>query len=115
SGSATIDVKVTTTSAGTITNDASVSTTTTDTNAANDSTSEDTIVAALPSADVSITKSDSADPVNPGDSYSYTLVVSNDGPDSASNVSVSDSVPGALSIDTVHDGGGSCSVAGQDV
>src|SRR5436853_6679150 len=101
-GSATIEVKVTTTSSGTITNDASVSTTTTDTNAANDSSSEDTTVAALPSADLSITKSDSADPVNPGDSYSYDLAVSNDGPDSATNVSVSDSVPGALSIDAVH-------------
>ncbi|MFL5737671.1 MAG: hypothetical protein ACJ76P_10065 [Actinomycetota bacterium] len=114
-GSATIDVVVTTASAGTITNDASVSTTTTDTDASNDSSSEDTTVAALPSADISVVKTDSADPVNAGDSYSYDLVVTNGGPDSATNVSVSDSVPAALSIDTVHDGGGSCSVTGQDV
>src|SRR5207237_4347779 len=64
-----------------------------------------------PSADVSITKTDSADPVNPGDGYSYDLVVTNGGPDTATNVALLDTVPGALSVDAVHDGGGDCSAS----
>jgi uncharacterized repeat protein (TIGR01451 family) len=53
--------------------------------------------------------------VDPGDSYSYDLVVSNAGPDSGSNVTLSDSVPASLSVDAVHDGGGACSTTGNDV
>ena len=37
------------------------------------------------------------DPVDPGQSYSYDLVVANTGPADATNVAVSDSVPAALS------------------
>src|SRR6185437_14037500 len=62
------------------------------------------------------TKTDSADPVNPEDSYSYDLVVSNNGPDGATNVALSDTVPGSVSVDAVHDGGGDCSASsGNDV
>src|SRR5207253_6678521 len=64
-----------------------------------------------PSADLSVAKTDSADPVDPGDSYSYDLVVTNSGPDAASNVALSDAVPGTLSVDAVHDGGGDCSAS----
>src|SRR5204863_6796107 len=64
-----------------------------------------------PSADVQVSKTDSVDPVDPGDSYSYDLVVTNNGPDAASNVALSDAVPASLSVDTIHDGGGDCSTS----
>ena len=37
--------------------------------------------------------------------------MTNNGPDSASNVVVTDAVPAALSVDAVHDGGGDCSAS----
>ncbi len=45
------------------------------------------------SADLSVTKSDSADPVSPGDTFTYTLVVTNNGPDTATSVILDDSLP----------------------
>jgi uncharacterized repeat protein (TIGR01451 family) len=105
---------------GTITNTASVSADENDPNSSNNADTQDTTVNTPPpppsSADISLSKSDSADPVNPGDSYSYDLVVTNNGPDAATNVALSDSVPASLSVDTIHDGGGDCSASsGNDV
>lgn len=44
-------------------------------------------------ADVTVTKTDSADPVNAGTGYSYTVEVSNAGPSDAQNVVVTDTLP----------------------
>ncbi|NOR72241.1 MAG: DUF11 domain-containing protein, partial [Methylomarinum sp.] len=56
---------------------------------------------ALPAADIAVTKSlDTAAPFTVADSIQYTLVVTNNGPDAASNVLVSDT-PTNLIIDTV--------------
>ncbi len=44
-------------------------------------------------ADLTISKSDSADPVNVGDGFSYTVTVTNNGPNAAANVSISDTLP----------------------
>ena len=63
---------------GTITNQASVSSDTADPNATNDTASEDTLVNAQ--ADLSITKSDSPDPVLAGNQLTYTVTVDNAGP-----------------------------------
>ena len=49
--------------------------------------------APLPVADVSITKSDSPDPVTAGDTLTYTLTVTNNGPDKATGVTVTDTLP----------------------
>src|SRR5205823_14550314 len=115
----TVDVTVDPSNGGgTISNTATVSADQNDPDGSNNSATQDTTVNTPPppAADVSIAKTDSADPVDPGQSYSYDLVVSNAGPDAASNVAVSDSVPGSLSVDTVHDGGGACSASsGNDV
>jgi uncharacterized repeat protein (TIGR01451 family) len=46
-----------------------------------------------PTADLSVTKTDSPDPVIRGNNITYTVTVANDGPSSASNVSLSDAVP----------------------
>ena len=47
----------------------------------------------LPSADLSITKTDWPDPVNAGDELYYTIRVDNGGPDDAPNVTVVDTLP----------------------
>src|SRR4030095_14005708 len=64
---------------------ASVATTTPDPAAANNSDGETTDVTAV--ADLSITKTDSADPVDAGASFSYTLTVANPGPPTATALS----------------------------
>jgi len=46
-----------------------------------------------PTADLSVTKTDSPDPVIRGNNITYTVVVTNNGPSRATNVSLSDTVP----------------------
>ncbi len=48
-------------------------------------------------ADLQITKNDSADPVAPGSSLTYTLTVTNNGPEDATGVVVSDMLPADVS------------------
>ena len=45
------------------------------------------------SADVAITKADVPDPVTVGGPLTYTLVVTNNGPDDASSIVVTDTLP----------------------
>ena len=99
-----------TASGTTLTNDASTSTTTTDPTVANDSTSEETTVAT--SADVSIAKTDSTDPVNAGDPLTYTLTVDNAGPSDALMVVASDTLPAEVTYGSSSTSQGSCSEAG---
>lgn len=47
----------------------------------------------LPRADLRISKSDSSDPVNTGEQLTYTITVTNDGPDTASDLTVRDTLP----------------------
>ncbi|RMG92257.1 MAG: DUF11 domain-containing protein [Chloroflexi bacterium] len=77
-----------------ISNTASVTSDATDTNPGNNQDTEVTAVAWQ--ADLSITKSDSPDPVMPGEALRYTLVVRNNGPSSARNVVVQDVLPPGL-------------------
>jgi uncharacterized repeat protein (TIGR01451 family) len=71
--------------------------------------------AAAPSggtADLSIAKSDSPDPVGAGGALTYTLSVQNAGPDAASGVVVTDKLPKGVTFVSAHStGGGSCSEA----
>ena len=69
----------------------------------NTSTDADTITPI--DADLSIVKTDSADPVLPGDSFSYSIVVTNAGPDDARNVVLTDTIPGALTVASVTSSG----------
>ncbi len=93
----TINVTVDSATSGTITNQASASSDTSDPNGGNDSTSEDTTVN-QPEADLSITKTDSVDPVAAGSAFSYTVMVSNAGPQTATGVVVTDTLPAGVTF-----------------
>src|SRR5262249_50412788 len=81
--SATITIAVTPTAVGTISNTASVTGSEFDPNTANNSASVTTMVN-TPAADLVITKTASPNPVTTGGSITYTIVLSNNGMDSAS-------------------------------
>jgi uncharacterized repeat protein (TIGR01451 family) len=50
------------------------------------------------SADLAITKADSTDPVKVSEQFTYTLSVSNNGPDDASGVVVVDTLPAGVTF-----------------
>jgi uncharacterized repeat protein (TIGR01451 family) len=78
------------------TNTATVTTTTADPIAANNTSAVTSVVQT--SADLQITKTDTPDPVNPGQNVSYTITVTNSGPSDAQNVVLSDTVPAGTSF-----------------
>jgi uncharacterized repeat protein (TIGR01451 family) len=92
-----IEVTVDQGTSGTITNTASVTSDTNDPDGSNNSTTENTTVN-QPRADLSITKSDNADPVLPGTFLTYTVVVNNAGPQTAENVVVADTLPAGVTF-----------------
>ncbi len=55
-------------------------------------------IGAAPAADLSITKSDSPDPVTEGNALTYTLTVSNAGPDAATSVVATDTLPASVTF-----------------
>ena len=61
-----------------------------------------------PSADLSITKTDSVDPVAANTTFDYKLVVNNSGPDTAINVQVQDTLPSGMSFVSASGTGWSC-------
>ncbi|MEO8378394.1 MAG: C25 family cysteine peptidase [Acidobacteriota bacterium] len=73
-----------------------VSTTTTDSVPANNTSSVTTLVAAATSADMAIVKTSSSNPIRTGANLVYSLQVTNNGPATATNVTVSDPLPANL-------------------
>jgi uncharacterized repeat protein (TIGR01451 family) len=88
-----------------------VSAATPDPSAANNSANLSIPLTAPPpqSADLAITKADSADPVAFGSRFSYTLTVSNLGPGPASNVVIRDLLPASLIFVSASGAGTVCS------
>lgn len=64
-----------------------------------------------PAADLSVTKTDSPDPVSRGDTLTYSIVVSNQGPASAAAVQLTDALPASVRFVSVTSTAGSCSEA----
>ncbi|HLF84050.1 MAG TPA: C25 family cysteine peptidase [Blastocatellia bacterium] len=60
-------------------------------------------------ADLSVSKTDSPDPVTAGNALTYTLTVSNAGPDAATNVVLTDTLPGSVTFVSATSSQGSCS------
>jgi uncharacterized repeat protein (TIGR01451 family) len=94
-----------------IANLASVSGTELDPVGSNDNWMEaTTIVPAGPAmADLAVTKSDTPDPVfSGGPQLTYSITVTNNGPDDATNVLLVDTLPAGVTLDTATPGAGDC-------
>jgi uncharacterized repeat protein (TIGR01451 family) len=62
-----------------------------------------------PTADLSVTKTDSPDPVTTGNDLTYTVTVTNNGPDPATSVIVTDNLPAETTfVSCSSTGGGVC-------
>jgi uncharacterized repeat protein (TIGR01451 family) len=112
---AVIEVPLTANTAQTnISDSAEVSSDSTDPNQFNNVASDNVQIVA--SADLRISKSDSADPVIAGGaSFSYNISVTNDGPSSAAAVVVTDQVPAGLKLLSVSgSNGASCNLGDND-
>ena len=108
-GSVTVTVVVRPTAAGTLTNVVSVVGNLEDPDETNNGASQDTQV--TPKADLSVTKTGSPDAVVAGDSLTYTLTVTNDGPSQATGVILTDTLPAGVTFDGANPSQGSCSEA----
>ncbi len=109
-GSASVIITVTTTIPGTLSNSASVSAGTLDPNGANDTDTEQTTVnpPGAAQADLSIAKADGPDPVTAGAALTYTLAITNAGPDAASTITVVDPLPTGVTYGHASGSGWSC-------
>ena len=108
-GSATVQIAVTPQSAGTITNTATVAGAQTDPVTPNNGASAQTTV--NPVADLSVTKTDSPDPVLVGGTLTYNLTAHNNGPSAATSVALTDNLPAGVTYQTATPSQGSCSQA----
>jgi CSLREA domain-containing protein len=61
-----------------------------------------------PTADLSITKVDSQDPVTQGNNFTYTITVANSGPQGATNVVMDDPLPAGVTFVSATPSQGSC-------
>ncbi len=108
---ASVDIVVSTSSVGLLSNTATVSSDIADPVDTNDSDTEETTVdeVAADEADLAIDKSDLVDPVTVGSNVTYTVDVSNGGPDTATNVVVTDPLPAGVTYVSATPTQGTCS------
>jgi uncharacterized repeat protein (TIGR01451 family) len=66
-------------------------------------------------ADLSVSKSDSPDPVSTGAILTYTIKVHDAGPDAATGTSVTDALPGGVKFGSVTTSAGTCTHSGSKV
>jgi uncharacterized repeat protein (TIGR01451 family) len=106
---ATITIHATASQAGSPVNTAIVSSPTPDPDTTNNQDS--TRVTTNARADLSITKTASAQSVLLGESFTYTLRIRNDGPSAAVNTVVTDRIPDGLGLEVASSSKGSCGAA----
>jgi large repetitive protein len=85
-----------------------------DANAGND-TAEWAVDVAAASADLHIDKTAAAGTVTPGDQFEYTLTVHNDGPSTAVDAAVTDTLPAQLTYVSATGTGATCEASGPTV
>ncbi len=102
---ATVTVTMTATSPGTITNTATASGPAPDPTAS-DATDTETTTAILvvKNADLSVTLTDSPDPVPAGGKLTYTAKVTNSGPDASTGTTLTDTIPSGTTFSSVKPG-----------
>lgn len=111
--SVNITIIITPTTVGTAVNTVDVTGDENDPDDNNNSDTENTDVDPVPqNADLSIVKSDSPDPVIVNQLLTYTLSVTNTGPDTATNVVVTDTLPAGAVFGSATSDQGSCGEAG---
>jgi len=117
SGTATFYVEVTVGPAsGTLTSSVTVTATSSDPNTANNSASEQTTVNGVPHADLSVALTDGGVTVLWGRPLTYTLTVTNGGPDAVTGATVSDVFPAGLAAvnwTCAASSGSSCTAVGS--
>ena len=99
------------TAAGTFTDQAAISSATADDVPTNNSAIATTAVTA--SADVSITKAVSPNPVRAGTPVTYVLTATNAGPSNATSVTVTDPVPAGQTVTSATTTVGTCTISGS--
>ncbi|MCP5173930.1 MAG: DUF11 domain-containing protein [Moraxellaceae bacterium] len=108
---ATVTIRVIPNTIGTITNTATATRNEPDSNATNNSDTDITTVQA--GTDLSVTKTDSADPVSQGDNFNYVITARNNGPyalTASDTLTISDNIPSGIRVNLVPTGSGwSCS------
>ena len=71
---------------------------------------QDSVGCGAPAADLSVTKTDSPDPVRSGGNLTYTITVTNNGPDAATGVTMTDQLPRNAGYGSASTTQGSCSL-----
>jgi uncharacterized repeat protein (TIGR01451 family) len=104
-GSRQVVIRAYTTLSGVFTNQAEVAANEPDPYAANNRASEDTTVQP---ADLSVTKSDSPDPVRVGAPLNYRLTVANTGPNVATGIVLTDTLPPGVTFQSSNPGDPIC-------
>lgn len=115
SSGASVDVVIVVTAPATpglITNNASVSTASPDSDLGNNNATADTTVTVVGEADLALTKTDSPDPVQVNQTLSYSLDVTNLGPDTGTNVVLVDTLPATVAFGNAIASQGSCAHSG---
>ena len=98
-----------------ITNSVTVGSAVSDPTSSNNTATTTDTVTSPSQADLSISKSGAPEPVNQGDTLTYTLTVANNGPASADNVVVTDPLPAAVTYQSSSATQGTCSQGGGTV
>ncbi len=110
---ATVVITVRPQNPGTITNTAAANAEEGDPDTADNSASEQTTVD--PSADLAVSKTDSPDPVLAGQTLTYTAAVTNNGLQSASDVTLTDNLPAGVIFNSATPTQGTCNEASGTV
>jgi len=71
--------------------------------------------AAVGDTDLSMTKTDTADPVTVGDTFAYVLTVKNEGANDAADVMTTDTLPSKISYVSATPSAGTCEKAGSKI